>query len=318
MLARAAERILSFGPWPQGRPVLLACSGGADSTFLACAWRHVAQNKRDYGDFALPEAQVVVVDHGHRSGSESDALQAQSLYSDLGFATQILAAEAPADARETTLRTYRYRALEQAAAERNASALLFAHHADDHAETVLLRILRGTGLEGLRGIPSRRAMGPDLQLQRPLLEFSAADIRKTLREIGQPWIEDSTNADASEAARNHLRHHAFPALEPLATASPQSALRRLAVEAEDWAAARDAILAAYSNWGDLPSYLRRYAIRLCLKEVKATVSPARLLDLEGALLRRGSAKIDAHHCLKWEGGRLRQEPTSVDQVEEEG
>ena len=315
MLAHAAERILSFGPWPDRRPVILACSGGADSTFLACAWRHVAQNKRDYGEIVLPEAYVVVVDHGHRSGSESDAIQAQGLYSGLGFEAMIWKAESPNAARETKLREHRYRALEQAAIELQASTILLAHHADDHAETVLLRILRGTGLDGLQGIPATRSLNEHIQLQRPLLDVPAEVIRQTLTEMGQAWIEDPTNADASEAARNHLRLHALPALEPLASATPQSALRRLSDEAKDWAAARDEILAHYEDWRSLPSYLRRCAIRTCLQEVGATVSPARLSDLEGALLRRGTALIDAEHRLKCDGGRLRREPTSIEDQE---
>lgn len=316
MLARAAERIRAFGPWPEGRPVLLACSGGADSTFLAHAWRQAASNLSDSEEFGFPQALVVVVDHDHRSGSDSDALQAQGLYSALGFPVRICQAGAPAGAHEARLREHRYHALRAIAEEVRASAILFAHHADDQAETVLLRILRGTGLTGLSGIPQRRSLTHDLEIQRPLLDFRSHEIRAALTEMGQPWIEDPSNADPQAAARNHLRHRAMPALEPLASAEPATALLRLAAEAEEWKDALDQILDSYEDWSQLPSYLRRCALRPHLQAVGATISPARLRDLEGSLLRRGQAMIDAHHGLKWKGGRLLAEPTSEGEMQQ--
>ncbi|MFK5955977.1 MAG: tRNA lysidine(34) synthetase TilS [Planctomycetota bacterium] len=218
MLAQAADRIHSFAPYLQGQRVVLACSGGADSTFLALAWRYAAAHLPQGVADALPEATVVIIDHGHRAGSDSDALQAQSLYSSLGLPAEIRTLQASADANESTLRSARYAALLQAATDHNASRILFAHHADDHAETVLLRILRGTGLAGLSGIPARRALSPDVELLRPMLALRSAAIRQTLHDANQPWIEDPSNADPALAARNHLRHQVMPQLDALASA----------------------------------------------------------------------------------------------------
>lgn len=304
MLAQAADRIHSFAPYPMGQPVILACSGGADSTFLALAWRYAADLPSTKDD-ALPEASVVIVDHGHRSGSDSDALQALELYKSLGLAAEIRTLQLSSDANEAALRSARYAALLQAAADHQASRILFAHHADDHAETVLLRILRGTGLAGLSGIPARRALSPSVELLRPLLALRADAIRQTLRDAHQAWIEDPSNADPALAARNHLRHQVMPQLDVLASAEPTTALLRLAEEASAWKDARDEILDTYVDFQKLPSYFRRCVIQRHLQECGETVSPARLRDLEGALQQRNRAGIDATRTLVYKkSGRL--------------
>jgi len=308
MLAQAADRIHSFAPYAQGQRVVLACSGGADSTFLALAWRYAAAHLPQGVADALPEATVVIIDHGHRAGSDSDALQAQSLYSSLGLPAAIRTLQLSPDANESTLRSARYAALLQAAADHGASRILFAHHADDQAETVLLRILRGTGLAGLSGIPARRALSPDVELLRPLLALRSAAIRQSLRDANQPWIEDPSNADPALAARNHLRHQVMPQLDALASAEPTTALLRLAGEAEEWKQARDEILDTYVDFHKLPPYLRRCVIQRHLHECGETVSPARLRDLDGALKQRHRAGIDATRCLVYKkNGRLQVE-----------
>jgi len=305
MLAQAADRIHSFAPYPKGQRVILACSGGADSTFLALAWRFAAAHLPKDAVDALPQATAVIVDHGHRPDSDSDALQALELYKSLGFPAEIRNLQLSSAANESTLRSARYAALLQAATDLQASRILFAHHADDHAETVLLRILRGTGLAGLSGIPARRALTPNVELLRPLLALRSSAIRQALRDAHQPWIEDPSNADPALAARNHLRHQVLPQLDALASAEPTTALLRLSTEAAEWQSARDEILDTYVDFQKLPSYFRRCVIQHHLQECGETVSPARLRDLEGALVQRNRAGIDAKRTLVYKkSGRL--------------
>lgn len=302
ILPAAAATLRALAPWPAGpdgapAPVLLACSGGADSTFLARAWRACPD---------LPPAVAVVVDHGHRAGSAADAANACARLAALGLAAEVAPAAppAPSDADEAALRTARYAALLAAAHRHGAACVLTAHTADDLAETVLLRILRGTGLRGLAGIPARRALAPGVELLRPLLGLRRDALRAALRARGIPWWEDPTNADPAANARARLRLRVLPELAALATGDPVLAVLRLASEARAWSASLDALLAAAPDWRALPPYLREQAVAAQLRALGETVSPARLRDLAGALAARGRAGIATGRALTLRDGRL--------------
>ncbi len=304
MLDLVADRIRSFGPWPTSSPVLLACSGGADSTFLALAWQHTAREKAVNEQENMPEAIVVVVDHGHRAESARDAEAAAAIYRGLGFDVQIKRTHVEADANEASLRDARYAMLLESAAQHGAKRILLAHHADDNAETVLMRILRGTGIPGLAGIPARRQLTPDIELMRPLLRLRGGEMRRVLQAMDQPWVEDLTNADPSVATRNLLRNEILPQLAAAATGDPVTALLKLSSEAREWEEAKGELLVTTTDFGRLPSYLRKQAIRDELRKLGATVSPTRLRNLESALLRRGTAGINQDSHLELHAGKL--------------
>ena len=123
---------------------------------------------------------------------------------------------------EAVLRRARLRALLALARRRRCIAIVLAHHADDQAETVLLRILRGCSVAGLSAMrPSRHLDG--IRLVRPLLTFERAALRTYLGSIGQPWREDHTNA-LPLYLRNRVRHDLLPRLEAY-----QPAIRRVLV-----------------------------------------------------------------------------------------
>ena len=296
----ASSALRACGPWPEG-PVLLACSGGADSTFMALCWRETA---------ALPPAIAVVVDHGHRAGAADDAEKASVLLKSLGLAAEVLRADPPATAtaNEEELRRVRYGALLAAARRHGAARIFTAHTADDLAETVILRIFRGTGLRGLSGIPARRELAPGVELLRPLLSQRREDIRATLRARGIVWIEDPTNADPARSARVRLRLEVLPTLARIATGDPVLAVLRLANEAREWSSSLDALLAAAPDWRALPPYLREQAVAAQLRALGETVSPARLRDLTGALESRGRAGVGAGAELVLTAGRLQVPP----------
>lgn len=303
VVSAAADALRALAPWPASpegaaAPVLLACSGGADSTFLAWAWAASA---------GLPRAFAVVVDHGHRRGSAEDAENAATRLKALGLAVEIVRAvpPAPPGANEDALRAARYAALLAAARRHGAARVLTAHTADDLAETVLLRILRGTGLRGLAGIPARRALAPGVDLLRPLLALRRAAVRAALRDAGVEWWEDPGNADPEHDARARLRQRVLPELAALATGDPVLAVLRLAGEARAWSESLDALLAAAPDWRALPPYLREQAVAAELRALGATVSPARLRDLAGALAARGRAGVDHERMLRLDrSGRL--------------
>ncbi|MCH2111991.1 MAG: tRNA lysidine(34) synthetase TilS [Planctomycetes bacterium] len=292
---------------------MLACSGGADSTFLAKAWLEWSAL-----DACRWNASALVVDHGQRRTSAEDAQWAVERLSEMGLPAVSVRAECPSGSSEGEMRDARYRCFAAEAQRVGATVVLTAHHADDLAETVLLRIFRGTGLRGLAGIPSARLFGEagdELEVRRPFLGLRRSAMRAELESSGLEWWEDPSNSDAQVAARNRLRLEVLPALAGISTGDPVEAVLRLAQEAGEWNECLDALLGQADNWADLPSFVRRQALAVEVRSVGETVSPARLADLEGALLRRQHAMINERVGLSLRGGcltRLGERPARKD------
>ena len=110
---------------------------------------------------------------------------------------------------EDAARTLRYAFLEGAARDMGADRIATAHHREDNAETVLLHLLRGAGLQGLSGIPPVRG-----KIVRPLLEAGRADIDAYVERNGLPYVEDESNRDTAYT-RNRLRLEVLPLLEEI-------------------------------------------------------------------------------------------------------
>jgi tRNA(Ile)-lysidine synthase len=196
-----------------GRRVLVAASGGVDSTVLAHVLGEIAGRQR-------LELAIGHVNHGLR-GSESDADEqfVRDLAAALGAPVAVSAVDPRAlrsgcSSRERptlqeAARTLRYEALRKMAERLGAGRIATAHNADDQAETVLLRLLRGTGPDGLGGIPER---SPDGVVVRPLLRVPRAEIEAFARARRLDWCEDTSNHSA-DYARNRLRHRWLPGLQ---------------------------------------------------------------------------------------------------------
>lgn len=167
--------------------VLVACSGGPDSLALAAATAFVAPR------LGL-RAGAVVVDHGLQPGSEAVAEGAAGACRALGLdpVDVVRVAVDPADGGpEAGARTARYAALERVAAERGAVAVLLGHTLEDQAETVLLRLARGSGARSLGGMARRRGL-----LRRPFLDERRATTERACAALGlEPW-HDPTNTPA--------------------------------------------------------------------------------------------------------------------------
>ncbi len=197
-----------------GGPLLAAVSGGLDSSTLAV----VLGALRDAGGIA--PVTLAHVDHGVFDGSEhgtrATARQAELLGHDF-----LWRRIQPPGTSEQALRDARYQALAAMARECGARMVLTAHHADDNLETILFRMLRGTGPRGLCGIPEGRRLGSDLWVVRPFLQtrrhtlhqaFERANAARAGRHLpALPTLQDPTNEDLGYA-RNHLRHRVIPQL----------------------------------------------------------------------------------------------------------
>lgn len=197
-VARRLRRHLLRGVPADAHHLLVAVSGGRDSVVLLHALRFLLP-----GRWQLTAAHY---DHRMRPSSGADADWVAGLCRAWGIPLARGAAVEPPRS-EADARSQRYAFLEQAADDLHADLILTAHHADDQAETVLFRLLRGTGLRGLGGIPARRG-----RILRPLLLFTRAGLHAYARARELRWREDPSNVDEA-FARNRIRHSLLPALE---------------------------------------------------------------------------------------------------------
>ena len=298
MISQVASQIISFGPYGENSKVVLACSGGADSTFLAHAYKSASQTS------SLPTAIVAVINHAQHEQSNEQTAKVVDDYRRLGF--EVVSQRIPCDRgiNENDMRNQRYAALLEIAKRHQASKVFVAHHAEDQAETILQRIMRGTGINGLVGMRPSRDMGDGVELCRPLLNMRRSEMRAYLSAKKMGWHEDQTNADVEYATRNKIRHQLLPQLGEIATGDPIKALTKLAGEAADWESAQQQLLAQDRDFAELPSYLRRQAVRAELLKLGEKVTPQRLLDIEGALIKKGSAVINTALRFSTSGGKL--------------
>jgi tRNA(Ile)-lysidine synthase len=247
-----------------GDLVLAACSGGADSLALAAALA-----------FAAPRAGLraggVTVDHGLQEGSAvragkvAGALASFGINPVLSRAVTVTGEGGP----EAAARVARYQALQDAAAETGAKAVLLGHTLDDQAETVLLGLARGSGARSLAGMPPSRGV-----FRRPLLGVRRAVTREACAALGlDPW-EDPHNGDR-RFARVRVRLDALPALEAALGPGVAEALARTATQLRSDAevletlaterAFADSPLAA-DSLAELPDAVRTRVLRLAAIE----------------------------------------------------
>lgn len=217
-------------------PRIVAVSGGLDSCVLLHVLRFAARD-RFAPDDRVQRPVAAHFDHRMRAGSESDArwvrgvCRAWGVELRLGRAGDVTVSEADARAR-------RYRFLEEVRhAYGEGARVLTAHHADDQAETVLFRALRGTGIDGLAGIRRTRAPG----IVRPMMDLWREELESYASAVGLRWREDPTNEHLGYA-RNRLRHELIPSIERDVAPGARAALVRLSrVAAGEGAAWRDAL-----------------------------------------------------------------------------
>ena len=243
---------------PAATAYLVALSGGADSTLLL-ALTVRALSERDPERPVGERLTAAHLHHGIR-GEEADRDEAfcRRLCMELGvpLVTEHVnipaLAEETGESPETAARRARYDFFQRVMSRRAIPTLLTAHHADDNLETLLDRLLRGSGTKGMGGIPPTRRLGhgadgSPLQVVRPLLEWTKEEILAACAAMDLSYVTDSTNAE-TDYTRNRLRHTVVPLLEEQAGRGiPQRAalrLSRAAREDEDCLTAMAAALAA--------------------------------------------------------------------------
>ena len=295
------------GLFPQAGRVIVAVSGGADSmALLAFALRRA-------GDWGCT-VEAAHVNHGLR-GAAADADEAFvadfcarhgiRLHRHSPAAAGVPVPEHPG---EDWARRLRYDWFERLAAARGA-VIATAHTRTDQAETLLLRLARGSGLRGAAGIPVKRGC-----FVRPLLCVERADTEAYCRALGVPWVQDATN-EADDYARNRVRHRAIPALEtvnPAAVRALSDFCERMAALDGYFTQKADTLLvraAAPEGWrleelaaADEP--VRQAALLAILRRV--CDPSARRLELAQRLLAagQGAVQLSPQSRLRAKNGRL--------------
>ncbi|HEX2193598.1 MAG TPA: tRNA lysidine(34) synthetase TilS [Candidatus Limnocylindria bacterium] len=294
-LADAVDRGARTLDIPDDAAMVLAVSGGADSMALLHGAAHlVATDARAW------RLTVAHLDHGLRRDSADDADFVRSIAASLSLAfesrrTDVAAlADATGRSLEEAGRDARYAFLEEVAASDDA-LVATAHTAHDAAETVLLNLLRGSGLARARGIPARRG-----RVVRPLLGERRATLRSELDEAGLPYRDDPSNLDPG-FLRNRIRRELMPLLDELRPGAVEALTRfaRLAADDDDLL---DAISAAElgrrrTRGGDIdwqeppPRALGRRVLRLAIGDPAPSAERIEAL-LDAAEGSRGGVSIE--------------------------
>lgn len=285
---------------PEGSKVLCALSGGADSMYLLCRLLeagyavHAAHYNHNLRPTAGRDEQFVrdwCADHHIPLTVGSGDVARYAGESGMGL--------------EEAARELRYEFLHRAAAESGCSLIATGHHAGDNAETVLMNLIRGCGLNGLSGIPERRGI-----LVRPMLSVTRREIDDYLSAHSIPHVEDETNSD-QHYTRNRIRHRLIPLLEelnPQAVRHITDAARRFGADEAELQRQADCLLAQSADTEDgtsIPLSTLTSAPRpIALRALQALAPEARSVHLE-AMLDLCESK-DPSARLDFPGGTVRR------------
>jgi tRNA(Ile)-lysidine synthase len=225
---RVCRTIDRYRLLPPGARVLVAASGGADSTALVCLLRDAAPRLH------LELVGLVHFNHQLRgASSDADEQFCREMAARLGLAFEAGRGDVRAEARRGGLsvedagRRLRYRYLAEARSRLGASHVAVGHTRDDQAETVLLNLLRGAGTTGLSGMPACRG-----DIVRPLIDCTHEELVEFLAASGVPFREDESNLDR-RFLRNRVRHDLLPALSAVAPSAPAALARAAEITRAD-------------------------------------------------------------------------------------
>ncbi|WP_379137019.1 tRNA lysidine(34) synthetase TilS [Paenibacillus sp. sgz500958] len=207
VLAAAAEH----GLWSPHDTLVVAVSGGPDSVALLRILHEISQNR-------MPLSLICAhVNHGFRAESVEEAKAVRAMAEELGIPFEMAVFDIPSFIKDSGLgaqeaaRKKRYEFLIDTAHRYKASAIALAHHADDQAETVLMRLLRGSGLSGLAGMRWKRSE-KNVELIRPFLRINKTALVELCQSEGYAYAEDASNLQ-TKYKRNAIRLEVLPFLE---------------------------------------------------------------------------------------------------------
>ncbi|RPG58551.1 MAG: tRNA lysidine(34) synthetase TilS [Flavobacteriaceae bacterium TMED81] len=201
MKSRFQTHLHSRFPELSSQRVLVAVSGGVDSMVLVDLLREFSN--------AVAVAHCNFQLRGQDSAQDEQLVESYCKRHQLTCHIKRFDTKLPKQSTQMAARTLRYNWFEELCLSNNYNVILTAHHADDNIETLLMNIVRGTGIEGLAGIPEQNG-----RILRPLLPFYKSEIIAYAQAHHIPWREDRSN-QSGEYQRNAIRHHVIPELVKL-------------------------------------------------------------------------------------------------------
>ncbi|NGM85484.1 tRNA lysidine(34) synthetase TilS [Paenibacillus sp. 7124] len=210
LLESVMDAAAEHGLWEPGDVIVVAVSGGPDSVALLHVLHEISVSR-------MPLTLICAhVNHGFRAESAEEAELVRSIAEGLGIPFELAELNIPSFMKESGLgpqeaaREKRYEFLLNTAKRRGARSIALAHHEDDQAETVLMRLLRGSGLSGLAGMRFKRTE-KNVELIRPFLRINKAAILEMCRQRGYLYAEDPSN-EQTKYTRNAVRLEVLPFL----------------------------------------------------------------------------------------------------------
>jgi len=280
-LQRVKQTIAEHRLVDRGQSVLVALSGGPDSVALL----HLLNRLRK--SMKLTLGAVYINHHMRPRAARKEEKFCQRLCDDLGVPLTVVREDVPSLAKkramglEETAREVRYEVFDRLARAQSYDRVALGHHADDQVETILFRLIRGTGPSGLTGMPIKRG-----RIIRPLLDLTRVEIMDHLKANSLPWCEDASNRSI-RFKRNWIRHRLLPEirkhLNPRADAAILALADTLGVEEEYLEgvvsrAVRKSVTVSPGGKIELdlrtfsryPEWVRRRLVRRCLQVGWAT------------------------------------------------
>lgn len=288
----------------------IAYSGGLDSHVLLHAMVGLQS--------ALPGIELCAVHVNHNLSSQAKewALHCRNVCENLKISCEQLVVDAhpgKGESPEAAARNARYQAIAQCVEV--GDCLLTAHHQDDQAETLLLQLLRGAGMQGLAAMPVQASFAQG-QLMRPLLSFSRQQLREYAEQYQLRWVDDPSNAE-TDFDRNYLRHEVMPLLQarwPSASKVISRSARHHAESSQllgvlakqDYCAARGSQRNTLSvNFiKQLDVARQRLLLRYWIKQLKLSMPAS--VHVDHILQDAVNAALDAVPCICWSGGEVRR------------
>lgn len=278
-----------------GEKVLVAVSTGVDSMSLVDLILNLPQDKK-------PQIFIAYIDHQLREQSKTETKFIQAFCKEHSlplFIGKWQFEDHPLSGVEAAARAFRYSFFKKIMKEENITELLTAHHADDQAETFLMKLIRGGELKQLIGIKEQRCWGDSGRISRPLLKWSKRSIRDYATRRGLRYFEDHTN-QGDDFLRNRLRHQVIPKLknennrflEHISEYEKQ--LGQLTDALEEAGQEKLMLLKEGSNgystkrWNDLSSNWQNITLRMIIRTMRQSYSKQQLLQI--ASLLRNIAK----------------------------